>query len=138
MTLPDLLSPDDFKILQLANELVGGERVRQVLNNNGACRFTVCPSCRVDDFVHVDDCPLSIQPGELNRKISMQKRLVVLNLNASVPENLSDEEALRLAQKAFDVGLADANNTLHDGDADQSDAQAVTSIEFCPLQLRPF
>ncbi len=57
-----LLSPEDYKVMQLANEFIG-DKVRQVLNNNGASHFTVCPHCRVDDFVHVEGCPMIPKVG---------------------------------------------------------------------------
>ena len=28
------------------------------LNANGCCNLTVCPACHVDDFVHVEGCPV--------------------------------------------------------------------------------
>ena len=30
-----------------------------VLSRNGAANLTVCPRCRVDDFVHVENCVLA-------------------------------------------------------------------------------
>lgn len=52
-----LLSPEDYKVLQMANVFIGNE-VNRVLNENGVARFTVCPICRCDDFTHVEGCNL--------------------------------------------------------------------------------
>lgn len=59
-----LLSVKDYKILALANELV---EIYDVLNRNGAANFTVCPHCHVDDFVHVEGCPLAIIKPKPNK-----------------------------------------------------------------------
>lgn len=32
--------------------------VSKFLNSNGYANLTVCPECRVDDFVHVEGCKL--------------------------------------------------------------------------------
>ena len=36
------------------------DRVTAWLNRNGFCNLTVCPECRVDDFVHVEDCVIGL------------------------------------------------------------------------------
>jgi hypothetical protein len=48
--------------LQAANDFLNGKLV-SILNNNEAPNLTVCPLCRVDDFVHIAGCELSLKVG---------------------------------------------------------------------------
>ena len=52
-----LLSKEDYLLLQQA-DLGAHGTVVGVLNRNGCANWTVCPECRVDDFSHVEGCPL--------------------------------------------------------------------------------
>jgi len=55
---PQALTKGDYMILQKA-DIASGGRVGGVLSRNGHASWTVCPRCRVDDFVHVEGCPLA-------------------------------------------------------------------------------
>jgi hypothetical protein len=48
----------DYVLLRDLNLSTKGE-LAVVLNRNGAANLTVCPRCRVDDFVHVEGCQLA-------------------------------------------------------------------------------
>jgi hypothetical protein len=52
-----ILKPEDYKVLYKA-DLVSDGAVAQLLNHNGACNWTVCPECKIDDFVHSAGCNL--------------------------------------------------------------------------------
>jgi hypothetical protein len=52
-----VISPEDYKVLQQADIILNG-KVAEVLNKNGQPSWTVCPNCCIDDFTHVEDCPL--------------------------------------------------------------------------------
>jgi len=51
------VSEEDYKVLQQADIILDG-KVARVLNKNGHAFWTVCPKCRVDDFTHIENCPL--------------------------------------------------------------------------------
>ena len=56
--MSNILSLDDYKILQEADILMDG-LVAKVLNRNGRANWTVCPECCVDDFTHVEGCAIA-------------------------------------------------------------------------------
>lgn len=37
-------------------DILNGGQIAQYLNHNGFASKTVCPSCHVDDFTHVEGC----------------------------------------------------------------------------------
>ena len=57
------LSLDDYVRLAKAHDaaLVYGVDLCAVLSQNGAANLTVCPECHIDDFMHVDACPVPIR-----------------------------------------------------------------------------
>lgn len=48
---------DDYLFLQKLDVEADG-KLAGVLSRNGAASLTVCPRCRIDDFTHVEGCPL--------------------------------------------------------------------------------
>lgn len=52
-----MVSKEDYKVLQQADIILNG-KVAKVLNENGHASWTVCQNCGVDDFTHVENCPL--------------------------------------------------------------------------------
>ena len=51
------LNPLMYGRLALIDEATNGQ-LRKALNDGGLCNWTVCPVCRIDDFVHVEGCKL--------------------------------------------------------------------------------
>lgn len=49
-----------YRFLQ-ATDLISDGYMAKVLNDHGLCNWTVCPLCKVDDFVHVEGCELGGQ-----------------------------------------------------------------------------
>lgn len=51
-----------YKALAVADTLNDGagdrDDICDWLNRNGFCNLTACPKCRVDDFTHVEGCPI--------------------------------------------------------------------------------
>lgn len=49
------------KIYKVLEELDIDEHfeVSKFLNSKGYANLTVCPKCRIDDFIHVEGCPLN-------------------------------------------------------------------------------
>lgn len=39
-------------------DLATDGRLTAALNKGGLASLTVCPVCRVDDFTHIENCPL--------------------------------------------------------------------------------
>ena len=58
------LSPKEYVELAYWSE-VSGEKIREILNDHGGCRMTVCPECKVDDFVHIEGCTVGDQVDKL-------------------------------------------------------------------------
>ncbi|OLE52661.1 MAG: hypothetical protein AUG51_16960 [Acidobacteria bacterium 13_1_20CM_3_53_8] len=49
-----------YKLLEkLDDTTLGG--LAPLLNELGFCSLTVCPNCRVDDFVHVEGCEYNFE-----------------------------------------------------------------------------
>ena len=61
-----ILSIEDYKVLYFAEDC--GE-LAQVLNENGAANWTVCPVCGCDYFFHETDCSLQVS---LEREIHLR------------------------------------------------------------------
>ena len=57
LSLHASLQAETYLKLQKLNYL-SRDVLYKILNDNGAANLTVCPSCKVDDFVHVVGCPL--------------------------------------------------------------------------------
>lgn len=53
-----MLNDRDYAILEFLDVMLSGE-LRRILNRYGAARLTGCPKCLVDDFIHIEGCPLS-------------------------------------------------------------------------------
>lgn len=53
------------------------------LNEMGHANWTVCPVCRVDDFVHVDGCRIQVA-GEEEMAVADRTALVVLRQSGAV------------------------------------------------------
>lgn len=53
----DELSEADYYALQALADRRGV--LARILSENGHASWTVCPRCRVDDFTHVEGCPLA-------------------------------------------------------------------------------
>lgn len=53
-----ILSKEDYKVLQNA-DFESNYAIADILNRNGCANWTVCPECHVDDFSHVENCPLA-------------------------------------------------------------------------------
>ena len=54
------------------------EELRQFLNDNGACNWTICPECCIDDFTHTENCSLY---QEVKRELEFEEEC---NLDADV------------------------------------------------------
>lgn len=50
------LNVKDYNILQKLNDK--NNILCGILNRNGMANVTVCPICRVDDFIHIEGCKL--------------------------------------------------------------------------------
>ena len=57
------LQAETYRTLQKL-DCISHDKLTQILNNNGVANLTVCPVCKIDDFIHVEDCPL--QPTREN------------------------------------------------------------------------
>ena len=57
LSLHASLQKETYQMLQKLN-CISQDKLTQILNNNGAANLTVCPVCKIDDFIHVEDCPL--------------------------------------------------------------------------------
>ena len=56
----ELTQPErDFLLLEDLDRQVGRGKLAGALCRLGAAHLTVCPRCRVDDFVHVEGCALA-------------------------------------------------------------------------------
>ena len=51
------LSHEDYDTLQKI-DIENAGALAQIFNRNGLARWTVCPLCHVDDFIHVEGCKL--------------------------------------------------------------------------------
>ena len=49
---------EDYLFMQAIDDSLDDRQLAGVLSRNGAANLTVCPRCRVDDFVHVEGCAL--------------------------------------------------------------------------------
>jgi hypothetical protein len=52
-----ILNKSDYKVLEKADLVFDGD-IAGVLNKNGCSNWTICPECHLDDFTHVENCPL--------------------------------------------------------------------------------
>lgn len=48
-----------YLTLESLDNINTGYQVSRFLNGKGYANLTVCPCCRVDDFVHIENCELS-------------------------------------------------------------------------------
>ena len=54
----------EYVSMAIANH-ISGETLAKLFNESGKARFTVCPSCAVDDFTHVGGCEIGNEVDEL-------------------------------------------------------------------------
>lgn len=66
-----LLSKEDYTELFIADLGTNGA-LAKVLKSNGKPNWTVCPTCGVDDFLHVKGCILD---KEIWREISVRQAM---------------------------------------------------------------
>ena len=59
-------APRDYMSLQYMDKLSGG-RLRLILNDHGARGLTICPLCKIGDFMHVKNCRLSLSEEDMNK-----------------------------------------------------------------------
>jgi len=52
-------SISDYLVLQRLDASCRKPRLVDALNNGGFANWRVCPACRIDDFTHVEGCPLA-------------------------------------------------------------------------------
>ena len=64
-----MTSENDYRTLQDLDRMSAGALLG-VLNRNGAAHLTICPRCHVDDFVHVENCPLAFRQSETRPLLS--------------------------------------------------------------------
>lgn len=56
--IPGNLTEAQYLVLARIDRKTHG-KLCALLNGNGGPSMTVCPICRVDDFIHVQGCPMA-------------------------------------------------------------------------------
>ncbi len=63
--MSEICNRNNYIALYLANNYE--PQLCRILNEHGGCNMTVCPECHVDDFCHIEGCPIGIAIDKLER-----------------------------------------------------------------------
>lgn len=65
-----------YFVLALADGLAERDEIADWLNQNGFCNLTVCQTCRVDDFVHIEGCSVGKNIEKVLRALGKENRVL--------------------------------------------------------------